>query len=253
MASSITTRSSSPSRRRTVHCVGVLEDVPAMRTLLNRTLKQDFRVWHASCGADLLNAVDKQAIDLVLLDILLPGEDGISIAKAIRTRSNLPVVMLSGVASTDSITTGLNLGADDYVTKPFQPPVLLARLHNALRRAGAKTPVQAREELWLGQFRIDLWSRSGVSHSGRIVRFTERELQILVVLSGSPGKVVERNLLSREISGRDRSLAKRPLDVHMCHLRKKLQHLCKDNNLITSFRGVGYALKKFDSGPDTRS
>lgn len=224
-----------------------------MRTLLDRVLKQDFRVWHASCGADLLNAVEKQTIDLVLLDLLLPGEDGMTIAKAIRTRSNLPLVMLSGVVSTDSITTGLNLGADDYVTKPFQPPVLLARLHNALRRAGASVPVQAREELWLGKFRIDLWSREGVGHTGLPVRFTERELQILVILSRSAGQVIGRNLLSREISGRDWSPANRSLDVHMSHLRRKLRQLCKDNNLITSFRGVGYALKKFGAGPDLRS
>ena len=251
----MTALSSSPSssspRKHPAYCVGVLEDMQAMRTMLDRVLKQDFRVWHASCGAELLEAVEKRAIDLVLLDVMLPGEDGLTIAKTIRTRSNLPVVMLSAMGSSDSITTGLNLGADDYVTKPFQPPVLLARLHNAMRRARPSVAAQGKE-LWLGQFKIDLWSRTG-SGPGRItVRFTERELQILVALARSPGNVVERNLLSREISGQDWSPANRCLDVHMSHLRKKLLHLCKDNTLITSFRGVGYALKKIDSRPDAR-
>ena len=115
--------------------VAVLEDDSAMRTLLLRVLDAEFAVIFFESGKLLQKAIRLGGVDVVLLDIVLPGEDGISIAMGIRARSRIPLVLLSGLSSAETVATGLNIGADDYVTKPFQAEVLRARLRNALRRS----------------------------------------------------------------------------------------------------------------------
>jgi two-component system OmpR family response regulator len=225
--------------------VGILEDEPAMRTLLNRLLANEFSLWFAGSGEQLAQAVQKKSVDLVLLDILLPGEDGISIAKTIRARSDVPLILLSGLSSADTITSGLNIGADDYVTKPFQANILRARMRNALRRARASQDEanDAPQFVQVVNCKVDLWSREVTNDSGESVRLTEKELHILTALARTPGKVNDRDKLSRLVSGQEWSPTNRCLDVHISHLRKKLTTVTGNEKIIASFRGAGYALK----------
>lgn len=233
-----------PARLR----VGVLEDEQAMRNLLTRILSPEFEIWFAQSGAMLSDAVSKGSIDVILLDILLPGEDGIAIAKGIRARSAIPMILLSGLSSAETIIMGLNVGADDYVTKPFQSQVLQARLRNVMRRAGS-APAARKERpqlLQIGNCKVDIWARTATSPDGTGTKLTEKELQILSALARQPGVPVDRDTLSRLLSGQDWSPTNRCLDVHLSHLRKKLKRVSDELDLITCYRGVGYALKSAD-------
>jgi DNA-binding response OmpR family regulator len=225
--------------------VAVLEDDPAMRNLLKRLLEPEFKLWFAASGTQLGDAVQQGTIDLILLDILLPGEDGISIAKTLRARSEIPIILLSGLTSSETITTGLNVGADDYVTKPFQATVLRARMRNVLRRARHNVPVRMNQaqSITVRDVKIDLWTRIAANAAGQSTSLTEKELQILMALARKPGSVVDRDTLSLLVSGQEWSPINRSLDVHISHLRKKLGSLSGDTKLITSSRGVGYALR----------
>lgn len=254
MTSAIETNSSSgsslmPASATAPAKVGVLEDEPAMRTLLNRLLGSEFTLRYAHSGEQLIQLVQKKSVDLVLLDILLPGEDGIAIAKIIRARSDVPLILLSGLTSTETITTGLNIGADDYVTKPFQANILRARMRNALRRAGSprKERLDSAQTLHVANCTVDLWSRVVTHKSGETARLTEKELHILTALARTPGRVNDRDNLSRLISGQEWSPTNRCLDVHISHLRKKLAAVTGNDKIIASFRGSGYALKVVDT------
>jgi DNA-binding response OmpR family regulator len=224
--------------------VGILEDEPGMRRLLERVLSPEFSVFFAESGADLSAAVRNGRIDVVLLDILLPGEDGIAIAKSVRARSQLPIVLLSGLSTAETIINGLNVGADDYVTKPFQSQILLARLRNALRRAATRPRANDPSRiLEIDDCQVDIWARTASHKNGMTIKLTEKELQLLTALARNPGEPVARDTLSRLLSGTDWSPTNRCLDVHMSHLRKKLARVCENEDLIVCYRGVGYALK----------
>ena len=227
--------------------VAALEDDPTIRNLLKRLLEPEFSMSFPASGTLLSDAIQNGEVDLVLLDILLPGEDGISIARSIRARSDIPVILLSGLSSSETIATGLNVGADDYITKPFQANVLRARIRSALRRARVSTstsdhPNQTQFTA-IGNARIDLWSRVASNAAGDSATLTEKELQILMALARHPGTVVDRDTLSLLVSGQDWSPINRSLDVHISHLRKKLCGLSGIPKLITSSRGIGYALR----------
>ena len=233
--------------------VAALEDDPTIRNLLKRLLEPEFSMSFPASGTLLSDAIQNGEVDLVLLDILLPGEDGISIARSIRARSDIPVILLSGLSSSETIATGLNVGADDYITKPFQANVLRARIRSALRRARVSAltltstsasdhPNQTQFTV-IGNARIDLWSRVASNAAGDSATLTEKELQILMALARHPGTVVDRDTLSLLVSGQEWSPINRSLDVHISHLRKKLCGLSGIPKLITSSRGIGYALR----------
>ena len=225
--------------------IGVLEDEPVTCILLSRTLREEFDVFFADSGASLCRSLIVDRLDLLLLDILLPEENGIAIAGAIRARSSVAIILVSGMSSAEAMVAGLNVGVDDYVTKPFNAEVLRARIRSVLRRTregrvpGEVNPGRIR----IGNVEIDIWSRTSVLSDGRVCRFTEKELQLLLALLCRPGQVVDRNSLSRLLSGQDWSPQSRGLDVHISHLRKKLSELCGRHDLIVSYRGAGYALK----------
>lgn len=227
--------------------VAALEDDPTIRNLLKRLLEPEFSMSFPASGTLLSDAIQNGEVDLVLLDILLPGEDGISIARSIRARSDIPVILLSGLSSSETIATGLNVGADDYVTKPFQANVLRARIRSALRRARVSASASDRPNqtqfMAIGNARIDLWSRVASNAAGDSATLTEKELQILMALARHPGTVVDRDTLSLLVSGQEWSPINRSLDVHISHLRKKLSGLTGIPKLITSSRGIGYAAR----------
>jgi len=188
-------------------------------------------------GLDRLSA---GAFDLVLLDLMMPGLDGLEVCRRIRAKSAIPIVMLTARGDETDRVVGLELGADDYVPKPFGPRELLARIRAVLRRAA---PVAAGERLRIGDLEIDVDGRT-VTVAGAEIVLTGIELDLLVALARRAGRVVPREALL-ELAGRnDTTVGERTVDVHVSHLRAKLGDDPRAPRRIKTVRGVGYVLVK---------
>jgi two-component system response regulator CpxR len=212
---------------------------------------------HVEDGTRGLQALAERTFDVVLLDVMLPGIDGFDVCKRIRASHDVPVVMLTARGDDTDRIVGLEIGADDYVPKPFNPRELLARVRAVLRRARPGAPPSAsaeaaREKIVVGPLEIDHGARV-VKKDGAEVTLTSFEYRILVVLARRAGATVTREELASEV--RERSEAKgkghsydpsvdRSLDVHVSRLRQKLEEDPKDPRLIKTVRGVGYVLSR---------
>ncbi|HEY1216927.1 MAG TPA: response regulator transcription factor [Bryobacteraceae bacterium] len=195
----------------------------------------------AYTGEAGLNQALEGSFDLVLLDVMLPQLDGFAVLEGLRRRSSVPVIMLTSRTEQEARIQGLNAGADDYLPKPFSPDELLARIQSVLRRAG-RTPALKPEVLEANSVRINPASRE-VFYDGTPVEVTSIEFDILEVLMRSAGRVVSRDDLAKFLYNRQANPLERALDVHVSHLRKKLD---RDRNLIRTVRGVGYLFSPGD-------
>ena len=185
-----------------------------------------------------LQALEQGAFDAVLLDVMMPGMDGLEVCRRIRSKSNVPVIMLTARGDETDRVVGLELGADDYVAKPFSPRELLARLKAVLRRS---RPEVLSEELAAGDVKVDIGSRI-VNVKGAAIELTGIEFDILVALMRRAGRVVPRDALLSEAGRSDVVVGERTVDVHISHLRQKLGD--DPPRLIKTVRGVGYVLAK---------
>jgi len=224
--------------------IAILEDESSMCALLYRILSPEYEIAMLKSGRDMINAIKRDSVDLALLDIVLSGENGIEIAKAIRARSHIPVVMLSGLSAAETIVAGLGIGANDYITKPFDPDVLKARVANALRARINETKRPPEEVCYeLHGCTVNPWKRHIESVAGAAVKITEMELQLLsLMLRQAPG-VVSREELSRCVVGKKWQPEIRALDVHISHLRSKLSEAGLPKNVLCCHRGVGYSIR----------
>lgn len=226
--------------------IAVLEDDPSVCALLERILAASYEVRFVRDGSHLLALVERGLADLVLLDLMLPGEDGLDVGRALRARSNVPVMILSARLESRCIAESLEAFADDYVTKPFPPEVLRSRIQSLLRRTGvgsASSGETGMFDIEIGPCRIEHAERAlRVSHSNGIF-LTEREYQVLVYLCRRPNRVVTREELSRTVAGRSWDPSDRSLDVHVCNLRKKLANVLPGRRLLRAVRGIGYRLE----------
>ncbi len=189
-------------------------------------------------GQKGLLALEQGAFDAVLLDVMMPGMDGLEVCRRIRGKSNVPVIMLTARGDETDRVVGLELGADDYIAKPFSPRELLARLKAVLRRS---RPEVLSEELAAGEVKVDIGSRL-VAVKGSAVELTGIEFDILVALMRRAGRVVPRDALLSEAGRSDVVVGERTVDVHISHLRQKLGD--DPPRLIKTVRGVGYVLAK---------
>ena len=222
--------------------VAILDDDVNLTKLLRLLLQRDYRVVVPVGGDQLCQWVHDGAVDGIVLDIGLPDENGISIAQRIRATSSIPIVFLSGDDSDETIVRGLNIGADDYVTKPFKAQVLLARVRGALRRGmehTASTPVSTMQ---LGHVLFEVLDQRLVRSDGHAVRLTEMETLILSTLALAGQQTLSREEMFRRIYGREWDALNRGLEVHLSHLRKKLTEASGVENPIVGLRGVGYRL-----------
>jgi len=193
---------------------------------------------HAPDGAKGLSALGGDVFDAVLLDVMMPGMDGLTVVRRIRETSQVPILMLTARGDEADRVVGLELGADDYVAKPFSPRELLARLRAVLRRA---QPAAEARQIVVGRVAIDVEARQ-VRVGAAAADLTGLEFDILLALARRPGRVVPRETLLGEAGRQDVTVSDRTVDVHVSHLRRKLGDDPKTPRLIKTVRGVGYVL-----------
>jgi two-component system response regulator MtrA len=215
----------------------LVEDDPSIRETTKIGLEQaGFRVDTAADGRAGLTAFRSRRPDLVILDIMLPHVDGLEVIRAIRAESSVPVVMLTARAETVDVVVGLESGADDYVTKPFEMPVLVARIRAALRRAHQLEPA---ETVTLGDVHVDVLGHR-VTRGGAEIVLTPTEFRLLVELARRPGQVFTREMLLERVWDIGYLGDSRLVDVAVQRLRAKLEVVPGAPAVIETVRGVGY-------------
>jgi two-component system, OmpR family, alkaline phosphatase synthesis response regulator PhoP len=217
----------------------VVEDEQDLRmTLSDRLESEGFAVECAGDGLEGYNKATGGGFDLIILDVMLPRRNGFDVCRDIRQAGvNIPVLMLTARGQTVDKVLGLKIGADDYVTKPFEMLELMARVEALLRRAPAKPPTQ--EVHQFGPLRVDLRGTE-VTRDGEPVNLSAREFQLLRYLIERPGKTISRDELLREVWGYSTETFTRTVDVHIASLRQKLELDPKQPRLILTVQGLGY-------------
>jgi two-component system OmpR family response regulator len=193
---------------------------------------------HAPDGTKGLAALKSDVFDAVLLDVMMPGLDGLAVCRRIRETSQVPILMLTARGDEADRVVGLELGADDYIPKPFSPRELLARLRAVLRRS---QPAAEAKQIVVGRLAIDVEARR-VRVGAAVPELTGLEFDILLALARRPGRVVPRETLLGEAGRQDVTVSDRTVDVHVSHLRRKLGDDPRTPRLIKTVRGVGYVL-----------
>ena len=186
-------------------------------------------------GDEVMPLFTSQNPDLVLLDVMLPGLNGVEVCKLIRKVSMVPIVMLSAKGDKQDVVAGLEAGADDYMVKPFDPLELVARMKVRLRRS----MTEVNSELFIGNLKIDQIEHS-IIRDGEVIALTRLEFDLLVALAKEPGRVFTRDSLLSEVWGYRHSTDTRLVNVHVQRLRSKVEHDPENPRIVTTVRGVGY-------------
>ena len=216
----------------------VVEDEIKIARLVRDYLHQaGFEVLEAADGAAALSLVRAERPDMVVLDLGLPGMDGLDVTRALRAVSSVPIIMLTARSEETDRIVGLELGADDYVTKPFSPKELVARIRAVLRRADAT--VGGGEMIRAGSVEVDIPKRR-VTVEGQEVDLTATEFDLLVVLARQPGRIYTRAQLLDAVHGVSFESYERSVDAHIKNLRRKLETDPKRPELVVTVYGVGY-------------
>lgn len=215
----------------------VVDDDRRIRDLLSRFLAgEGYRVSTAETAADARSRLKGLSFDLLILDVMMPGESGFDLAKAIRGDSNVPILMLTARDAAESRIKGLEMGADDYLSKPFEPRELSLRIANILKRAQPAAP-QPVESVRFGPFVYHL-ARGELRKGDEIIRLTDREREMLRVLAGSPGETVTR----LSLAGNGDSVSEHAVDVQVNRLRRKIELNPANPLFVQTVRGIGYRL-----------
>ncbi|WP_342363216.1 response regulator [Terrarubrum flagellatum] len=221
----------------------IVEDDKDIAALAGRYLKVNgCRVTHALDGREMDRVLIDGRIDLVVLDLMLPGEDGLSLCRRLRASSTVPVIMLTARAEEIDRILGLEMGADDYLAKPFNPRELLARIRAVLRRAQGLRPTNAstaRALLFAG-WRVDLSMRRLTNPEGARVTLTGAEFDLLRVFCEHPGRVLSRDQLIDLTQGRAAGAFERSIDVLVSRIRQKIEADARDPEMIKTIRSGGY-------------
>ena len=218
----------------------LVEDDSSIREITRLGLiEAGFQVHSASDGEEGLALFRQQRPDLVVLDVMLPKRDGLEVCRTIRAETSVPVVMLTARDTAIDIVVGLESGADDYVTKPFEMPVLVARIRANLRRAKL---ISASETITIGNLHIDVSAHRVVNQGGQEVSLSATEFRLLVELARRPGQVFTRELLLEQVWGYSYLGDSRLVDVAVQRLRSKVESDPNTPTLVETVRGVGYRI-----------
>ncbi|ASY65785.1 DNA-binding response regulator (plasmid) [Sinorhizobium sojae CCBAU 05684] len=233
----------------------VVDDDPRIRQMLARYFEDEgYRVSLAGDGREMRNCLETQSIDIILLDLVLPGEDGLTLARDIRARSDIPIIMLTGRNDVVDRIVGLEIGADDYIAKPFHLREVLARLRSALRRRQPQAPPvrsEPQSEIYgFEGWRLDIGRRQLLSDNGEETLLTTGEFDMLCVLVKHAGRVLQRELLMDLTRGRNLDAFDRSIDAQIARLRRKIEQDPSNPALIKSVRGVGYVFSARTSRQD---
>ena len=222
----------------------LVDDEDSIQTLLTYPLQRDgYRVVQARDGEEALRRFGEEDVDLVVLDIMLPRVDGLEVCRRLRAESTVPIIMLTARDDELDKVVGLELGADDYITKPFSIREFRSRVKALLRRASTPHLAGRREELIdRGDVRIDIPRRS-VEVRGREVQLTFVEFELLALLAANPGVVFSRRQLLEKLRGGAEYREPRTIDVHVRHLREKIEREPREPELILTVRGAGYRFR----------
>jgi DNA-binding response OmpR family regulator len=222
----------------------LVDDEDAVQKLLAFPLEREgFRVLQARDGEEALTLFRDQRVDLVVLDLMLPKLDGLEVCKRLRASSDVPIIMLTARGDELDKVLGLELGADDYITKPFSIREFRSRVRALLRRATAmRRDADEAEPIEIGGLLIDSEKRL-VELRGEPVQLTYVEFELLRTLASTPGRVFSREMLLRALWGDSAYREPRTIDVHVRHLREKLERDARDPEFIHTVRGVGYRFR----------
>ena len=229
---------------RDLSTILLVDDEESIQRLLAYPLERDgFRVIPAHDGEEALERFAAEPVDLVVLDLMLPKLDGLEVCKRLRSQSTVPIIMLTARDDEFDKVLGLELGADDYITKPFSIREFRSRVRALLRRAATpRLETQASEQITAGELELDLGRRS-VSVRGGAVELTYVEFELLRTLATSPGRVFTRQALLEAIWGDSAYREPRTIDVHIRHLREKLEHDPRQPEYVFTVRGAGYRFR----------
>jgi two-component system, OmpR family, response regulator len=224
----------------------IVDDDPQIRDLLQEYLTaNELRVSVTSTGTDMRSVLADHAVDLVVLDLRLAGEDGMALARKLREESAIPVIILTGVRDEADKVMGLELGADDYLTKPFSPRELLARIRTVLRRTKGAALTEARQRdiraYRFAVFELNLRTRRLANQSGQRIELTNGEFNLLAALLAAPQRVLTRDQLLEASRVYDNEVYDRSIDVQILRLRRKIEVDPSQPQFIVTERGVGYS------------
>ena len=215
----------------------VVDDDTRIRNLLKQFLTTNgFRVTVAGTAAEARRKLEGLDFDLLILDVMMPGESGVELTKALRLDKKVPILMLTALSETDSRIAGLEAGADDYLAKPFDPRELILRINNILRRGGPP-PVPKLEQIVFGPYTFQI-ARRELKKGGETVKLTDREQDILAVFAGRAGETIARH----ELVAGEAEVGERTIDVQINRLRRKIERDPANPVWLQTVRGVGYKL-----------
>jgi len=216
----------------------VVDDDRRIRDLLSRFLSTEgYRVTTADTADEARAKLKHLSFDLLVLDVMMPGENGFDFAQSLRTESTVPILMLTARDAAESRIRGLEMGADDYLSKPFEPRELSLRIANILRRALPPAPAAAPEQVGFGPFVFHI-ARGELRKGEETIRLTDREREMLRILAATPGETVSRMALA----GNGGSVNERAVDVQVNRLRRKVEPNPADPKFVQTVRGIGYRL-----------
>jgi DNA-binding response OmpR family regulator len=230
----------------------VVDDDPQIRELIQEYLTQNaLRVSTTSSSQQMAATLENEAIDLVILDLRLAGEDGMAVARTLRDRSAIPIIILTGVRDEADRIMGLEMGADDYLTKPFSPRELLARIRTVLRRTKGAALTEARQRevraYRFADFELNLRTRR-LSRQAQRIELTNGEFNLLAALLAAPQRILTRDQLLEASRVFDNEVYDRSIDVQILRLRRKIEADPAEPKFIVTERGAGYC---FNSTVDT--
>jgi len=227
-------------------CILVVDDEPEIRRLLRDYLSRNgFEAVMARDGREMWQALERHSVDLVVLDLMLPDTDGLTLCRDLRAKSNMPVLMLTARGEEVDRIVGIEMGADDYLVKPFNPRELLARIKSILRRTRALPPNLLPEParcLRFADWCLDTATRLLTTPDGVATPLSGGEYRLLRILLDHPNRVVNRDQLTEMIHGREAEPYDRAIDVQISRLRVRLHDDSREPQLIKTVRGEGYVL-----------
>ncbi len=221
----------------------VVDDDPQLRQLVSEYLGENgYVVRVAGDGKAMWAEIDRAPVDMVILDLMLPGEDGLSLCRGLRNRSSIPILMLTARGEETDRIVGLEMGADDYLPKPFSPRELLARIKSILRRAGDPAMTQPARAFRFAGWTLDIGAHHLVDSGGVVVPLSTGEFRLLKTLVENGNRVMSRDQLMESLAGRESGPFDRTIDVMVSRLRRRLGDDAREPALIKTVRNGGYLL-----------